>query len=309
MSHNHSKIRELLSIHNVDAVVLTFLPYIRWACGFTGSSALLIVDRDHVHFLSDERYRVQSHREVEDAVIHIGAVTPIDLAVSEGLFGSYNRVAVQAEHVSMAEHAKLVRTIPSITWVPVQGMLQAEVASKSPHEIDAIRGAQAITDDVFSYLLGFIKSGHREQEIAAEIVYQHLMRGAASMSFDPIVASGANGSLPHVRPSEKAIEPGELVVLDFGCFYDGYASDMTRTVAIGKPTDEAKRVYSTVSEAQERAIDAASAGQTTRELDQLARGVIVDAGYGDFFSHSLGHGDRVLWLFITKEAPNYSSRL
>jgi Xaa-Pro aminopeptidase len=129
-----------------------------------------------------------------------------------------------------------------------------------------------------------------EKEIAAEITYQHLKRGAEKMSFDPIVASGPNGARPHARPTDRKLRSGELVVLDMGCFRDGYASDMTRTVAIGDPPESARRGYEVVREAQQRALDAARAGLTGKELDGTAREVVEEAGLGDQFSHGLGHG-------------------
>ncbi len=153
-----------------------------------------------------------------------------------------------------------------------------------------MRQAQRVTDDVFEHMLGFIQPGMREQEVAVEIVYQHLQRGAAKMSFEPIVASGARGALPHALPTDKRLEPGELVVLDFGCFVDGYASDMTRTIALGEPGEEARKVYDIVLDAQQQAIAQARAGMSTKELDAAARSVIEATGYGEFFTHSLGHG-------------------
>lgn len=153
-----------------------------------------------------------------------------------------------------------------------------------------MRRAQAVTDAVFEHLLEFIKPGMQEQEIAAEIVYQHLSRGAERMSFDPIVASGPNAALPHGRPTSKRLQQGELVLVDMGCFVDGYASDMTRTIAIGEPGDEARAVYNLVLDAQERAIESAHGGIASADLDDAARSVIAAGGYGDYFSHGLGHG-------------------
>jgi Xaa-Pro aminopeptidase len=126
--------------------------------------------------------------------------------------------------------------------------------------------------------------------VAAEIVYQHLQRGAARMSFDPIVASGEHGALPHQRPTDHALRPGDMVVLDFGCVLEGYASDMTRTIALGEPGETARTVYNVVLEAQERAIGAVHAGLSTQALDGVARDTITAAGYGAYFSHGLGHG-------------------
>jgi Xaa-Pro aminopeptidase len=192
----------------------------------------------------------------------------------------------------------------TIRFQPVNKFLVEAVATKSDDEIERIRAAQVITDSVFVDLLSMIKPGVSELDLSAEIVYQHLKRGCEWLAFEPIVASGARGALPHARPSAKAIEPGDMVVIDMGGVKDGYASDMTRTVAVGEPGDEARKVYQTVRDAQEAAIEAAHSGMTGCELDAVARGVIDAAGYGEAFSHSLGHGIGLQ----THEWPTLSKR-
>jgi Xaa-Pro aminopeptidase len=208
----------------------------------------------------------------------------------EGLFGDAKTVLFQSDHVTVSQRAMLGERFEGIDWQPATHLVTEYVGSKEGGEIAKIRAAQAITDEVFTYLLDFLAPGMTEKDVAAEIVYQHLKRGASTMSFDPIVAGGPNGSLPHARPSSRPLAEGELVVIDMGCFLDGYASDMTRTVALGDPGDEARRGYEVVLRAQEKAIAAAHAGMTGKELDAVARAVIDEAGLGDYFSHGLGHG-------------------
>ena len=288
--NNYSYLLSLLQDHHVDAALITFLPDIRWACGFTGSNGFVIVLPDEVHFLSDGRYKEQARQEVTGAVVHTPGYELFEYAAQENLLGDARRILYQADYVTVAQLEQWRALWPSVDWVPGKRLLTVAVASKTDEEVDRIRRAQHITDAVFEHVLGFIRPGLSEQEVAAEIVYQHLMRGAEKMSFDPIVASGLRGALPHARASVKRLEPGELIVLDFGCFLEGYASDMTRTVALGEPGDEARAVYQVVLEAQQRAIDQARAGLSTRALDAMARSVIEEAGYGDYFTHSLGHG-------------------
>jgi Xaa-Pro aminopeptidase len=283
-------LKHLLRDHHVDAAVITFLPDVRWACGFTGSNGLLIVRDESVHFLSDGRYKEQARHEVRGAVIHTPGYALFDYAAQENLLAGARRVLFQADHVTVAQFEKWRALWPSIAWVAKADLLTKAVASKTDEEVACIRRAQQVTDAVFEHMVGFIRPGMSEQAVAAEIVYQHLRRGATAMSFEPIVASGPRGALPHARASAKRLEPGELVVLDFGCVVDGYASDMTRTVALGEPGDEARAVYHVVLEAQRRAIDQARAGLSTKALDGVARAVIEGAGYGDYFTHSLGHG-------------------
>jgi len=165
-----------------------------------------------------------------------------------------------------------------------------------------MRQAQRITDEAFSAILEFIRPGMTEQEVAARLVYELLRRGGEKVSFDPIVAAGANGSKPHAIPGDAVIQPGMFVTMDFGCMYGGYCSDMTRTVAVGQPTDEMIAVYNTVLQAQLAGIAAARAGIPGSEIDAAARKVIADAGYGQYFSHSFGHS---LGLEI-HESPNAS---
>lgn len=283
-------LQSLLKEHEADALFLTFLPDIRWSCGFTGSNGLLVVLPDAVHFVSDGRYEEQAHREVEGATIHIPGYELYDYLAKSSLLSSARRIIFQSDHVSYQQVASWQSSWEEVSWVPLTNILSRYVASKTTQEINAIRRAQRITEQVFEEILGLIEPGVSELTVAAEIVYRHLQKGASKMSFDPIVASGPNGALPHARPSSRTIAQGDLVVLDFGCFFEGYASDMTRTVAIGQPNDEQQRVYQIVLDAQEEAISKARAGMTTKNVDALARNIISTAGYGTHFNHGLGHG-------------------
>ncbi len=290
MNHRLDKIRGLLRTHDADAALVTFLPDVRWACGFTGSSGILLVLPEAAHFITDGRYRTQAAAEVRGATVHVPGYDLFGSIAAEGLFGGAKTTLLQSEHVTLAEMNRLEELFPEMTWRPMERMLAAFVAEKEPEEIARIRRAQRITDEVFAEILGVIRPGMTEREVAAEIVYGHLRRGAERMAFDPIVAAGPNGALPHARPSDRKLGVGDLVVLDFGGVRDGYASDMTRTVAVGEPGGEARKVYDVVREAQTRALEAARAGMPSNALDAVAREVIAAAGYGDFFTHSLGHG-------------------
>lgn len=280
----------LLKDHKVDAALISCLPDIRWASGFTGSNGLLVVTSEAVHFLSDGRYQEQARQEVKGAVIHIPGYDLRKGVLEKDLLGTATRVLYQADHLTVSQFEKWRGMLPSIDWVAGENLLDRAVAIKTDEEITRIRRAQDVTDRVFEHILGVIKPGLQEMDVAAEIVYQHLRYGASRMSFDPIVASGPRGALPHARPTRKRIQQGELVVLDFGCVVDGYASDMTRTIAVGEPGAKARTVYQVVLDAQRAAIDQAIAGVTTGALDRKARKVIEEAGYGPYFTHSLGHG-------------------
>ncbi len=266
------------------------MPDVRWACGFSGSNGLLLVGKEAVQFITDGRYTIQAETEVEGATLHTAAKGLWAYVEEAGLLGKAGTVLVQAEHLTVAEQATLEETFPDITWKAEKDWLQQPVAQKTEAEAAHIEAAQRITEAVFEEILPMLKPGVRERDIAAEIVYRHLQLGAERMSFDPIVATGAHGALPHARPGDRPIATGDLIVIDMGGFKNGYASDMTRTVAVGEPGAEARKVYQTVWNAQEAALDVAHAGMTAKALDGIARAVIEGAGYGDYFTHSLGHG-------------------
>ena len=183
-------------------------------------------------------------------------------------------------------------------------LVDALRAAKDDGEIALMTKAQEITDRAFSEILKFIQPGMTEQEIAAKLQYDMLRFGAEKMSFDPIVVSGPNGSLPHGIPSAKQVQQGEFITMDFGCKYGGYCSDMTRTVALGEPTGEMRKVYQTVLEAQLAGIAVTKAGVPGKSIDAAARKVIEDAGYGEYFGHGYGHS---LGIEI-HESPNANTR-
>lgn len=163
-------------------------------------------------------------------------------------------------------------------------------AVKDDGEILCIRKAQEIAEKSLDELMPFIKAGRTEREVALELNRLMFANGAEDLSFETIVLSGANTSMPHGVPSDKKIQDGEFVLMDFGAVWNGYHSDMTRTICVGEPDDEMKRVYNIVLEAQLSALEYARAGVTGKELDRVARDVIENAGYGENFGHSLGHG-------------------
>lgn len=290
MANRISRARGRLDDLDVDALFLTSLPDVRWACGFTGSNGLLIVGPDDAHFVSDGRYTDQAHAEVEGATVHIAKNGLSEYLGEEGLLTEFTQVAFQADSVSVAKREKLAEEHEDVEWVPATRILTPFVAAKEPSEVDRIRAAQSITESVFEAILDLLEPGLTEKEVEAEIVYRHLKKGADSMAFDPIVASGPNAARPHARPTDRTLREGDVVVLDMGCFRDGYASDMTRTVALGEPGSSARRGYEAVLDAQESALAAARAGMTGKELDAVARDRLDEAGFGEAFSHGLGHG-------------------
>lgn len=290
MANRLSRVRRRLADVEADALLLTSLPDVRWACGFTGSNGVLVVHSDSAHFVTDGRYTDQAQAEVDGASVHV-VENGLDAGIAEqGLFDDASRVAFQADSVSVARRDALDEKHESIEWVPVTKVLTRLMASKEEAEVDRIRSAQSITESVFDEVIDLIEPGMTEREVAAEIVYRHLKGGAESMSFDPIVASGPNAARPHARPTDRTLCEGELIVMDMGGVKDGYASDMTRTVALGDPGSAAREGYDAVLRAQKAALSAGQAGMTGKELDAAARSILEEVGLEEFFTHGLGHG-------------------
>jgi Xaa-Pro aminopeptidase len=173
--------------------------------------------------------------------------------------------------------------------IPLHSKIAGFRQVKEAYELERMRKAQQITDAAFAEVLTRIDVGMTEKEVAAELIYCLLKNGGEGLSFDPIVVSGPNTSLPHGVPSDRRLKEGDLVTMDFGVIYQGYCSDMTRTVALGYATEEMRKVYDTVLKAQLAGIEATRAGVKGKDIDAAARQVIVDAGYGDYFGHGYGH--------------------
>lgn len=289
-----------LADHQLDAMLLSSQAGERYAVGFHGEG-LVLVTREGAHYSTDSRYIEAARQEVQGAQVELVTRERGHLALASGYLQEHGlkRVGFESGAVSVDALARYERALPC-TLVPAQDLPDGLRASKDGEELAAMEKAQRITDEAFQAILNFIRPGQTEREVAARLVYELLRRGGERVSFDPIVAAGANGSKPHAVPGDTVIQPGMFVTMDFGCVWRGYCSDMTRTVAVGKPAPEMERVYQVVLEAQQAGIAAARAGLAGREIDAAGRTVIQAAGYGEAFSHSFGHS---LGLEI-HESPN-----
>jgi Xaa-Pro aminopeptidase len=241
-------------------------------------------------FLSDGRYRVQAKEEVKGFRTIITQAKLYEAAAERALLPRKGRVGFSSEHLTVAELRHLKNLFPRTQFIPADGLVERLAAVKTEDEISCIRQAVRMTDQVFSEILKILKPGMAELDVAAEIGYLHRTLGAEADAFEPIVASGTRGALPHARASQKKIQKGELVTIDMGCRFQGYHSDLTRTVAVGKPSPRARTIHQIVLDAQRLAIEAAGSGISGRALDAVARTAIAKKGFGRFFSHSLGHG-------------------
>jgi Xaa-Pro aminopeptidase len=289
-SRRLQEVRKHLENSRLDAFLVSHLPHIRYLTGFSGSNALFIITPRNQHLFTDRRYRDQVKTETRGLQIHISKNGLYESAQQSRVLTGKQRIGIESHYLSVASLTSIKKLFPRSSIVQKQSVVEDVAAVKDDFEIRSIKRAVTITDRVFQKVLHYLKPGVRELEIAAEISYWHMREGATGDAFEPIVASGPRGALPHGRASEKEIKRGELVTLDFGCIYNGYRSDLTRTVAVGRPTEKGVKIYGVVLEAQRRAIDAAHAGIKARKLDGLARSYIRRRGFGKYFSHSLGHG-------------------
>ena len=303
---NHfQKIAAHLADRGLDAMLLTGEANRFYASGLhsSGTDGVALVTRHQAYYFTDSRYTEAAERYVKDAVIReVGHGRGYSSLINEALAEQAARTVGYEDAYMTVRDYEAYRKALRCDLLPATDLLTDLRKVKDREELEAMTGAQRIAEKALADILKEIRPGVTEKEIAARLQYLMLHYGAENMSFDPIVVSGPNGSLPHGVPGERVIQKGEFVTMDFGCIYHGYCSDMTRTVAVGFATEEMQRVYSTVLSAQEAGIRAARAGVTGREVDGAARAVITAAGYGDYFGHSFGHGVGV----EIHEAPNAS---
>ncbi len=279
---------------DVDALLVTRLVNVRYLTGFTGSAAMLLVTREGATFVTDGRYRDQSADQLASAGVAadivIGLTQTEQRAALAGAADGVARLGLEADGVTWAQQRDFARWFPGATLVATDGLVDGLRMVKEPGEVDRIRAACAIADDALGALLPTLAARPTERDFALRLEFAMRERGATAVSFDPIVASGPNGAKPHARPGERVIDAGELVVIDFGCIVDGYCSDMTRTVSVGAPSPEARRVWDTVLDAQQQGCDAVAVGVECAAVDRASRAVIETAGWGDAFIHGTGHG-------------------
>ena len=299
------KIKEILTELNLDAFYITHIPNIRYLSGFSGSSAYIIITKDKNYFYTDFRYQSQSHEQVKGFEIAVNFSPAVNIKETI-LNEKFTNVGFESTHLTIHQLNLLKESLPAVNFISVPERIEKLTMIKTAEEVSKIKKACEITDKVFDKLLEIIKPGMKESDVSAEISYWHKKYGAEKDSFDPIVASGWRGALPHGMASQKVIESGELVTLDFGCIYEGFCSDMTRTIAVGKPkSDEMVKIYDVVLQSQLLAVNAAKAGVRTKDLDKIARDYINGKGYEGKFGHGLGHG---LGIEV-REMPSVSQRM
>ncbi|HIT31611.1 MAG TPA: aminopeptidase P family protein [Candidatus Enterenecus stercoripullorum] len=287
---NHfEKIAAQLVEQNLDAMLVTSVPGEFYAAGFHGEG-MVVITPGETWYYTDSRYIEVAQQQVTGA--HVAMIrtgqTYRQLAQEIVADKGIERMGFEDQYMSVAEY-NLWKDGVTAQLVPASEILNLLRMVKDQGELAVMREAQRVTDEAFTEILNYIKPGVAECEIAAQLTYIMASKGAERNSFDPIVACGTNGSKPHAVPGKDLIQPGQFVTMDFGCVVGGYCSDMTRTVAVGQPTDEMKLVYDTVLKAQLAGIAAAHGGVTGAEVHNAGAKVIAEAGYGAYFGHGFGH--------------------
>jgi len=288
--NNYLRVQEILKKLNIDAMLISNGKNMRYISGFTGETGYVYISNSRHAVITDFRYTIQAEAEAEGyEVITIGN-DGYSAALNEVLAADkVNRLGFEAGDMLYADYQELREKLKVNELVPVGKDITAMRRIKTPQELEYIKKAESIGDKVFTEILDFIKPGMTELEVAARIEYLLKVNGAQGISFSTIVASGVNSAMPHAVPSYKKIEKGDFVTMDFGCVYEGYCSDMTRTIVVGKANDEQKKIYNLVLKAQQAALDFIKAGYKGKEIDKVARDIIYNAGYEGCFGHGLGH--------------------
>jgi len=242
------------------------------------------------YFFTDFRYKVQARKEVKNCQVMIAENILVSELVKLPQFRKKVKVGFESAHITHKTLDNIKELLSRATFVPTENLIENLAAVKDTSEINKIKKATKITDTAFAGILDLIKPGVKERDLALELSYSMIKMGADGPSFEFIVASGQRSSMPHGIATDRKLKKGDLITFDFGCFYHGYASDMTRTVVLGKATEKQKKIYNIVLKAQTDALDAARAGIPAKDLDTVAREVINKEGFGDYFGHGLGHG-------------------
>lgn len=284
-----TKLRGRFDTLGIDAILITNPYNRRYMTNFTGTAGVALISKEAALFITDFRYTTQAKEQAVDFDIieHTGPI-------NEEIAKQIDRLQIQSLGFEQSdvtfETYQAYKKAFQTELVPTSQVVETIRLVKSADELTILKQAAKIADDAYEHILNYIKPGVREIDVANELEFFMRKQGATSSSFDIIVASGYRSALPHGVASEKVIETGELVTLDYGALFNGYISDITRTVAVGEVSDQLKEIYDIVLEAQIRGVEGIKPGMTGIEADALTRDYITEKGYGEYFGHSTGHG-------------------
>ncbi|AMA72502.1 Xaa-Pro peptidase family protein [Aneurinibacillus thermoaerophilus] len=297
-------IRSGMQEQELDGMLITNGYNRRYVSGFTGSSGCCLLTMEAADLITDFRYVEQATKQAPFFEIVRHQADMLDMAVNRAKHHGVRRLGFEKHHLTYALFQRLEEWAGDIELVPVAGIVEEARLMKTPEEVQIIKEAAEIADKAFSHILTYIRPGMKELEVANELEFYMRSLGASGSSFDIIVASGIRSALPHGVASDKVIEDGDMVTLDFGAYYKGYCSDITRTIAVGEPGKKMREIYDIVLRAQLNGVQNIRPGMTGKEADALTRDIIAAAGYGSMFGHSTGHG---LGLEV-HEGPTLSAR-
>ena len=276
-----------------EGLVITYLPNVRYLTNFSGSEASMIIFEDQIYFFTDDRYEEQIKDELYN-LPNLKTFITRDIwqyCLDKKLLDGVDTLAFEGDRVSYSGAVDIRNKIRPIKFKPTEpGEIERYTMPKAPEELSYIEHACKIAEDTYKKIVKMIKPGVEEKALANEIAYQSRKLGSEGDPFDIIVTSGPRGALVHGAPSDRKIKSGDIVLLDFGCKYHGFGSDISRTVAVGKATKEQKAIYQLLIQAKEAAIRDVRPHMNGKHLDKIARSIIEKAGYGKNFQHSLGHG-------------------
>jgi len=297
------RLRSVMREKGIDAAILKSVTAIRYFSGFTSVDASVLVTAHKCYLLTDFRYTIQAKAQSGDCceIMEVAGAAHNEAIKKIIADENVQTLGFEEDYVSFAAY-QVYQTFGA-ELVPFAKELHHLRIIKSQEEIDCLQKAQSIADAAFEELLKVVRPGMTERRVAAELEYICAKLGSEGPSFETIVGSGPNGAMCHAVPGDRELQEGDLVVVDYGCLYNGYHSDMTRTFAVGPVDPFAEEIYNIVREAQKRALDALKPGMTGKELDAIARDYIKEKGYGECFGHSLGHG----FGLLIHEAPYASA--
>lgn len=284
-----NRLRTTFSKFDIDALLITNLYNVRYITNFTGDSSVALITEEGAYFITDSRYTEQAKAEciAFEVIQHQGSIPHEVAKICKEK--NVKRLGFEEKDVTYALHQTYVKELTA-EFIPITGIVEELRQIKYPEEIKLIKIAADIADAAFKHILEFIKPGKTELKVSNELEFFMRKSGATSSSFDIIVASGARSALPHGVASDKVIEKGDMVTLDFGALYKGYVSDITRTIVVGQPSDQMKEIYDIVLGAQQKGVEEIRSGLTGKEADAICRDYITEKGYGPHFGHSTGHG-------------------
>jgi Xaa-Pro aminopeptidase len=312
LAARHQRVRAALAAEGIDALVVTHLPNIFYLTGFRGTAGIAVLGPDRLYLVIDFRYRaaVDALLASPDGCPETTAI-PVERSYDEALAAllgtrAFGRVGVEGAHLPVTRWQRLAAARGASGGRPVDtaaaagsgagplvvtdGLVERIRLCKDPHEIAMLRTGAGLLSEVAPDVLQGVAPGRRERDVAADIDWKLRRVGFERPAFDTIVASGPNAGMPHARPGDRFLEPGDLVVLDFGGVYGGYCVDLTRTICLGEPGFEAGRVYAAVRAAQVAAIAASGPGVRASRVDSAARDILKGEGLGEAFGHGTGHG-------------------